>query len=237
MSAPPAASRYAFDAALAQTLPGEDLVAVGGDLRPGTLLDAYANGLFPMGLGDGGADPLGWWSPDPRGVMPLTGMHVSRSLRAARKRFEISFDTAFDEVVLGCADPGRTGAWITPAISRAYSRLHELGHAHSVECRQDGDLVGGVYGVSIGGLFAGESMFHRRRDASKVALLALVEFLASDGDQHRLFDVQWSTDHLSGLGVVEVPRKEYLRRLDRALSRPGPKWDDAAATCRATPPR
>ncbi|WP_426560890.1 leucyl/phenylalanyl-tRNA--protein transferase [Angustibacter sp. McL0619] len=197
---------------------GEDLVGVGADLAPGTILAAYRRGLFPMGIGSGGRAPLGWWSPDPRGVLPLDSLRVSRSLRRMLPRFEIRIDTAFADVVRGCADPGRDGAWITPAIAAAYQQLHELGWAHSVECWRNGDLVGGLYGLAIGGLFAGESMFHRERDASKVALAALVEVMrAADDSARRLLDVQWRTEHLASLGVVELPREDYLRRLRDAL--------------------
>jgi leucyl/phenylalanyl-tRNA--protein transferase len=132
----------------------------------------------------------------------------------------VRVDTAFDAVVAGCADPGRTGRWITPEVAAAYGSLHRLGWAHSVETWVDGELVGGLYGVAVGGLFAGESMFSRATDASKVALVALVELLRADGDPRRLLDVQWRTDHLASLGVVEVPRAEYLRRLERALDAP-----------------
>lgn len=198
--------------------PGEDLAGVGADLAPGTVLAAYRSGLFPMGLGQAGSPPLGWWSPDPRGVLPLDGVQVSRSLRRAQRRFEVRLDTAFGAVVAGCADPSRPGRWITPAIAAAYQELHELGWAHSVECWQGDELVGGLYGIAIGGLFAGESMFHRVRDASKVAVVAVVELLAAAGDvESRLFDVQWRTDHLASLGVVDVPRTEFLQRLKLAL--------------------
>ena len=203
--------------------PGEDLVGVGADLEPGTLLSAYRTGLFPMGLGRRGGPPTGWWSPDPRGVLPLSAVRVPRSLRKARGRFEVRVDTAFDEVVRGCADPGRGGRWITRDVARAYSTLHRLGWAHSVESWQDGELVGGLYGVATGGLFAGESMFHRVTDASKVALVELVEILAAAGDApQRLLDVQWRTDHLASLGAVAIPRADYLARLPSALALPSP---------------
>ena len=198
------------------------MAGAGADLSPGTLLAAYRTGLFPMGLGDHGEEPIGWWSPDPRGVLPLDGLLVSRSLRRSRARFEVRVDTAFDAVVAGCADPSRSGRWITPAVAAAYGELHRLGWAHSVEAWRDGELLGGLYGVAVGGLFAGESMFSRATDASKVALVGLVDVLAADGDPHRLLDVQWRTDHLATLGVVEVSRAEYLRRLERALPRPDP---------------
>jgi leucyl/phenylalanyl-tRNA---protein transferase len=216
----PPPSRFAI--AAAPLRPGEDLAGVGADLEPGTLLAAYRAGLFPMGLGRHGADPLGWWSPDPRGVLPLDGLHVSRSLRRSCRALEVRVDTAFDAVVAGCADRRRTGRWITPAIREAYSRLHDLGWAHSVEAWKDGSLVGGLYGVAVGGLFAGESMFSALPDASKVALVGLVAMLREDGGNDRLLDVQWRTDHLATLGVVDVPREEYLRLLRRALRRPLP---------------
>jgi leucyl/phenylalanyl-tRNA---protein transferase len=206
------------------TEPGEDLVGVGADLEPGTILAAYRLGLFPMGVGPNGRPPLGWWSPDPRGVLPLDGLRVSRSLRRSRGRFVVRVDTAFSQVLDACADPGRDGRWITGEVRSAYQRLHDLGWAHSVECWRGGALVGGLYGVAIGGLFAGESMFHRETDASKVALVHLVDLLRADGDDdRRLLDVQWRTDHLASLGVVDVSRQEYLRRLRRALVLPLPR--------------
>jgi leucyl/phenylalanyl-tRNA--protein transferase len=216
----PRPSRYAFD--LRGVVPGEDLVGIGADLEPGTLLAGYRSGLFPMGLGRGGRGPMGWWSPDPRGVLPLDGVRVSRSLRRSRGRFEIRVDTAFEEVVAACADPSRPGRWITDAVARAYLLLHDFGWAHSVESWRDGRLAGGLYGVAVGGLFAGESMFHRETDASKAALLGLVDVLSEDGDERRLLDVQWRTAHLGSLGVVEIPRTKYLKLLHIALACPLP---------------
>lgn len=169
-----------------------------------------------MRLHPGG--PLGWWSPDPRGVLPLDGMIVHRSLRRAARRFTVTVDVAFSEVMRACADDRRPGSWIDEEFVAAYSRLHDLGWAHSVEVWSGDDLVGGVYGVAIGALFAGESMFHRVRDASKVGLLALVDRLRVGGAE--LFDVQWCTPHLASLGVVEVSRAEYGRRLAAAIRRP-----------------
>lgn len=192
--------------------------AIGGDLEPGTLLAAYRAGLFPMPLGRRGR--LGWWSPDPRGVLPVEGFHRSRSLARSMRRFELRVDTAFESVVRACGDPRRPHGWITDDIVDAYVTLHELGWAHSVETWRDDELVGGLYGVSIGAFFAGESMFHRETDASKAAVAGTVELLR--GSPHALFDVQWSTDHLASLGVVEVPRSEYLRRLGAAISSPSP---------------
>jgi len=196
------------------------LVGVGADLEPGTLLAAYRRGLFPMPLGRQG--PLGWWSPDPRGILPLDGLRVSRSLRRSCRRFEVRLDSAFDQVVEACADPAREGGWITPAIRAAYGRLHELGWAHSVEAwTPEGELGGGLYGVRIGGLFAGESMFHHRTDASKVALVALVGWLREEGAT--LLDVQWTTPHLASLGAVDVPRRRYLALLAEAIGERAPQ--------------
>lgn len=189
--------------------PGEDLVAVGADLEPGTILAAYRAGLFPMGLGPGGTAPLGWWSPDPRGVLLPGELHVSRSLRRSLRSFEITVDRAFDEVVAGCADPSRDGAWITPEIHAAYRTLHRLGWVHSVEVWRAGELVGGLYGVAVGRLFAAESKFHRATDASKAAVVGLVDVLSEDG-RPWVLDVQWRTAHLGSLGVREIPRTAYL---------------------------
>ncbi len=192
------------------------LVGIGADHEPGTVLAAYRAGLFPMPVEPGG--PMGWWSPDPRGVLPLERLVVSRSLRRSIRSFEIRVDTAFPEVLDHCADPGRPHGWIDEQIREAYLALHELGWVHSVETWQDGKLVGGLYGVAIGGLFAGESMFHLVNDASKVALVALVDAL--DDGELRLIDVQWRTDHLASLGVVEWPRSRYLEVLPRLLASP-----------------
>jgi len=194
----------------------QGLVAVGADLEPGTLLAAYRSGLFPMPFG---RRRIGWWSPDPRGILPLDGLLVSRSLRRSCTRFEIRVNSAFETVMRRCGDPRRPHGWINEDFVRAYTRLHELGWAHSVETWLDDELVGGLYGVRIEGLFAGESMFHRATDASKVALVALVELLREDGA--RLLDVQWRTDHLESLGVVDVARRDYLALLAAAVRPPG----------------
>lgn len=196
----------------------DDVVAVGADLEPGTLLAAYRRGLFPMHLPGGG--PLAWWSPAVRGVLPIDRLRVTRSLRRSLRRFEWSVDEAFEDVVAGCADPSRPHGWITADIVAAYVKLHDLGHAHSIEIWESSRLVGGLYGVSIGGLFAGESMFHRVPDASKVALVRLVEIMAETDEP--LIDVQWQTEHLASLGAVEMPREEYLARLGPALASPIP---------------
>ena len=205
---------------------------MGADLEPGTLLAAYRSGLFPM---PARRRLMAWWSPDPRGIIPLdpaAGLRVTRSLRKACQRFEIRVNTAFDEVIEACADRRRPGAWIDRDVKRAYRRLHELGWVHSVEAWDEGDrLAGGLYGVAIGGLFAGESMFHRQTDASKVALVGLTSLLTGagagtrDGGEHdggRLLDVQWATPHLVSLGAVKVSRVHYHQLLADALERPQP---------------
>jgi leucyl/phenylalanyl-tRNA---protein transferase len=214
----PPPSRFAMpDPADAE--PGEDLVAVGADLRPGTLLAAYRAGLFPMPI-----DPtrrrskIAWFSPDPRGVIPLDGLHVSRSLRRSLRRYDVTMDAAFTTVVRACADPRRPGRWINDAIVEAYSELFDLGWGHSVEVWRDGEIVGGLYGLRIERFFAGEAMFHTATDASKVALVMLVDWLNETGA--RLLDVQWVTDHLATLGAVAVPRPDYLAAL-RAATAPG----------------
>jgi leucyl/phenylalanyl-tRNA--protein transferase len=201
---------------------------VGADLEPSTILAAYRQGIFPMPVHRRG--PMGWWSPDPRAIVPLAGLRVSRSLRKSCRRFEVRVDTAFADVVEACADRRRPAGWITAEIRDAYVELHRLGWAHSVEAwSDDGDrsLCGGLYGIAIGGLFAGESMFHLRTDASKVALVGLVDRLneieaGGAGPEGRLLDVQWRTDHLATLGAVEVPRASYLRLLAAALALPLP---------------
>ena len=190
-------------------------MGVGADLEPGTILSAYRSGLFPMPVRRG---LLAWWSPDPRAIVPLDGLRVSRSLRRSTRRFEIRVDTAFDAVLEACADRHRPGAWISKDIKRAYSRLHQLGWVHSVEAwTPTGRLAGGLYGVAIDGLFAGESMFHRETDASKVALVGLVDVLRDHGAT--LLDVQWATAHLVSLGAVEVSRVRYHELLADALGR------------------
>jgi leucyl/phenylalanyl-tRNA---protein transferase len=204
----------------------DDLIGVSRDFDPDLAVAAYASGVFPMPAPGG---LMGWYSPLRRGVLPLDGLRVSRSLRKMLGRYEIRTDTAFDAVLAGCADRRRPNGWIDDRIRRVYRQLHRRGIVHSVEAwTAAGELAGGLYGVSIGGLFAGESMFHRPgigRDASKVALVALVERLRSAGTPDRLLDVQWVTPHLASLGVVEISRGEYLQRLAAALHRPPPAWE------------
>ena len=192
---------------------------MGADLEPGTVLAAYRSGLFPMPIRQRRHEVLAWWSPDPRGILPLGSLRVSRSLRRSCSRFEIRVDTAFEDVIDACGDAERDGRWITPEIRAAYLTLHELGWVHSVEAWDDaGSLAGGLYGVAVGGLFAGESMFHRATDASKVALVGLVDLLDRAGAT--LLDVQWVTPHLASLGAVEIPRRQYLSLVADAVARP-----------------
>jgi len=211
-------SKYFPPAELAEP---EGVVLFGGKLAPEWLLDAYAHGIFPWPIFDG-TDVMVWWSPDPRAIFELDGLHISRRLaRTCRSgTFEVTCDRDFAGVIEGCAtaDDRRYNTWLSPPMIAAYTRLFELGHAHIIEVWQDGVLVGGTYGVAIGGLFAGESMFHRASDASKVALVHLVEHLRSRG--YQLFDIQQKTSHTASLGAVEIPRDEYLARLTVALSAP-----------------
>jgi leucyl/phenylalanyl-tRNA---protein transferase len=192
------------------------LVAVGGDLRPERLLAAYRCGVFPW---YDSADPICWWSPDPRAIFELDGLHVSHRLRRTLRsgRFTVTINEDFRGVIRGCAARDE-GTWIHPEMMRAYERLHHLGHCHSLEVWQDAALAGGIYGVAIGGFFAGESMFTRVRDASKVALAHLVDRLSACSFQ--LFDIQMLTEHTQRLGAVEIPRKTYLQRLRQALAVP-----------------
>ena len=235
---PPATGWIFGDPSSADDL--DDLVAIGADLEPGTVLEAYRRGIFPMPAGRPG-DPMYWFSPVSRGVLFPRDLRVPRSLRRSMRDFEIRVDTAFDEVVACCADPARPHGWINADIEAAYSRLHRLGWAHSVEAWQDDRLAGGLYGLAIGGLFAGESMFHRVRDASKVALVGLVQLLEDDprpdaprpddlaaagpagrSAATRLVDVQWSTPHLASLGVTEIDRDDYLGLLPALFATPLP---------------
>lgn len=226
----PISSRYRFPPS--QTWDDDDLVGTGADLAPGTILAAYRSGLFPMPI-EGGV--LGWWSPLERAILPFSEFRVSRSLSRSCRRFTVSVDADAEGVVEGCADPGRPHGWITPEMKDAYLELHRLGWMHSFEVwDRDGDLVGGLYGVGIGGLFCGESMFHRADDASKVALVHLVSLLSERGGV--MLDVQWSTRHLASLGARVIGRAEYLRRLPAALAAPDPfeGLDDAPGEPGAT---
>jgi leucyl/phenylalanyl-tRNA--protein transferase len=218
MPTEPPVTSFQFDPALAPDARGK--VTVGGDLLPGTLLAAYRTGLFPMRLGDG---TLAWWSPDPRAVIVPGSVRVTRSLRQSQRRFTTTVDQAFELVIAACAERGPDEyLWITAEVQAAYTELHRLGWAHSVEtwtldASGERALVGGLYGVCIGGLFAGESMFHRTRDASKVALLALLDVLgAGERPNERIVDVQWMTPYLQSLGAVDLARDEFLDQAARA---------------------
>ncbi len=191
----------------------DGLVAIGGDLSPERLLSAYRTGIFPWF--DDGLPPL-WWSPDPRAIIEPARLHVSRSMRRllGKGRFVVTFDRAFPQVIDECARCRREGTWILPEMIDAYVQLHRLGHAHSFEVWEQGELVGGLYGVHQGGLFAAESMYHRRSNASKVALIASVTSLARAGIE--LYDVQFLTPHLQSLGAREISRSEYLQRVGAA---------------------
>ena len=203
----------------------DDLIGVSRVFNEELAVAAYECGAFPMPAQPG---LMGWYSPLQRAIIPLDGIRVSHSLRKSIRRYEIMIDTAFDDVLDGCADRRRPSGWINRDIRRVYRRLFKRGVVHTVEAwSPSGELAGGLYGVSIGGLFAGESMFYRPgigRDASKVALTALVELLRRAGAEGRLLDVQWQTPHLASLGAVELPREEYLRRLALALPLTPPDW-------------
>jgi leucyl/phenylalanyl-tRNA--protein transferase len=194
----------------------EGLLGVGGQLSPDWLMDAYAHGIFPWPVWDG---TLAWWSPDPRAIFELQQFHVSRRLarRIRSQRFRVACDQNFAAVVQGCAGTGKRieGTWITPELAAAYQRLHELGIAHSVETYREDRLAGGVFGIAVGGLFAGESMFHVETDASKVALAHLISHLHARG--FTLFDIQQLTTHTASLGAKNISRRQYLQRLSRAV--------------------
>ncbi len=196
---------------------GEDFVATGADLEPSTLLAAYSSGFFPMPVN---RRAIGWFSPDPRGLIIPSQFKESRSLRRSKGRYHCTVNAAFDEVLTACGDPSRPNGWIDRRIRRAYQQLHRLGWVHSVEAWDDDGLAGGLYGVGVAGLFAGESMFYRRRDASKVALAHLIERLG--GQEATIVDVQWLTPHLATLGAIEVPRLHYRTLLGHALDQEGP---------------
>jgi leucyl/phenylalanyl-tRNA---protein transferase len=198
---------------------GRDLVITDGDLKPATVVAAYRAGFFPMHVQDENKQRvLAWFSPDPRGIIVLDELIVSRSLIKSIKKFKVKYDQDFIEIVQGCADPTRGDGWINEEIKSAYQELFDLKLVHSVGVytAQD-ELVGGLYGIELGGFFAGESMFHKARDASKVALYWLVEKLKSKPGA-RLLDVQWQTPHLARMGAREVSREEYLVLLKAALA-------------------
>lgn len=193
----------------------DGLVALGGDLSTDRLLQGYRRGIFPWSI-----DPITWWSPDPRSIFELDAIHIPRRVAQImrQKKFELSFDSAFEDVICRCAAParGREETWISAPFIQAYKTLHRQGHAHSVEVWEKGELVGGLYGVAIGGFFAGESMFHTSSNASKIALFHLLRHLHARG--FILFDTQVSTPHTRSLGAIDIPRHEYLQRLKKALT-------------------
>lgn len=189
----------------------EGIIAYGGDLSPSRLMLAYRSGIFPWYSSN---DPILWWSPDPRLILELDEFKLSRSLRKKIPQFEIRFDTAFSQVIRECSTAprrGQSGSWIVPEMIEAYEELHALGYAHSVEAYQNGELVGGLYGVSVGGVFCGESMFAKVSDASKVAFAVLIEHLRAWG--FNFIDCQVPTNHLKSLGAKEISRKAFLQRL------------------------
>jgi leucyl/phenylalanyl-tRNA--protein transferase len=209
-----------------ETTDPDGFLCIGGQITPEWLLDAYRRGIFPWPFRDdeftAGQDVLAWWSPNPRSIIELDQFHVPRRLARTLQsgQFDVTCNESFHEVMLGCATAQKRAGetWITPEMVDAYCELHEIGYAHSVETRQDGNLVGGVYGVAIGGMFAAESKFYRVRDASKVALVRLLQHVQKRG--FTLFDVQQQTAHAARFGAVEVDRKEFLDRLDQALALP-----------------
>lgn len=192
----------------------DGLLAVGGNLEPETLLSAYQQGIFPWFDED---TPILWWSPDPRAILEFDNLYISKRLaRTIRtNKFQVTFNQDFDAVVKGCTYRPEEGTWITPEVANAYGEFHRRGHAHSVEVWQQGVLVGGLYGVAIGGLFAGESMFSTVSDASKIALVALVSRLKEKG--YQLFDLQIINEHTSMMGATEIPRDDYLARVKLAI--------------------
>ncbi len=208
--------------------PDQDLIAFSDMISPPLVLDAYRSGVFPMPLPEAGFGQTGWWSPTRRGVLPLDAIRVTRSLRKSAKHYTTTVDVAFTQVLDACADPTRPHGWIDESIREVYAELFRQGYCHSVETwDRDGRLVGGLYGVALGGLFAGESMFHdptHGRDASKVALMQLVELLSDDYAESRIIDVQWQTPHLAGLGAIEIDRSDYLDLLDDVLAVPEANW-------------
>ena len=196
-----------------EQMPEDDLVILGADLKPETLIDSYQHGIFPMHIQVANKREIGWWSPQQRGILPLNKINISKSLQKSMKKFQVTFDQAFDQVIDGCGDDKRPQGWINKEIKIAYKKLFELGYVHSVEVwNKNDELVGGLYGVEVKGLFAGESMFHKETDASKTAMVYLVNKLKEAGGE-RIFDVQWQTPHLKSMGVIKIPRSKYLSLL------------------------
>lgn len=211
----------------------DGLLMFGGELTPDWLIEAYSHGIFPWPIVDQHLELLAWFSPDPRAVLEFDNLYVSKRLarRIRSGQFQVTIDTAFTDVMAGCAAPRayESGTWITDELVSAYCHMHELGHAHSVEVWQDEQLVGGLYGVAIGGMFAGESMFHLTRDASKVALYFLVQHLRQRG--YSLLDIQQTTNHSQRMGSTELPREEFLERVTQAIADPVTFGDKLEVTC------
>jgi leucyl/phenylalanyl-tRNA--protein transferase len=199
-------------------MPKDDLVSLGADLKPETLIDSYRHGIFPMHIQIENKREIGWWSPQQRGILPLNKINISSSLKKSMKKYFVTFDQDFDSVIDGCGDDKRPKGWINKDIKTAYKKLFELGYVHSVEVwNKKDELVGGLYGVEVNGLFAGESMFHTQTDASKTALVYLVEKLSQAGGE-RIFDVQWQTPHLKSMGVVKISRSKYISLLPEVMN-------------------
>jgi leucyl/phenylalanyl-tRNA--protein transferase len=203
-----------------EQMPKDDLVTLGADLKPETLIDSYKHGIFPMHIQVENKREIGWWSPQQRGILPLNKINVSSSLKKSMKKYFVTFDQDFDAVIEGCGDDKRPKGWINKDIKTAYKKLFDLGYVHSVEVwNKKDELVGGLYGVEVNGLFAGESMFHKQTDASKTAMVYLVNQLKEAGGE-RIFDVQWQTPHLKSMGVVKISRAKYISLLPEVLNTP-----------------
>ncbi len=201
-----------------EQMPKDDLVTLGADLKPETLIDSYKHGIFPMHIQIENKREIGWWSPQQRGILPLNKINVSSSLKKSMKKYFVTFDQDFDAVIEGCGDDKRPKGWINKDIKTAYKKLFELGYVHSVEVwNKNDELVGGLYGVEVNGLFAGESMFHKQTDASKTAMVYLVNQLKEAGGE-RIFDVQWQTPHLKSMGVIKISRAKYISLLPEVMN-------------------
>jgi leucyl/phenylalanyl-tRNA--protein transferase len=201
-----------------EQMPKDDLVTLGADLKPETLIDSYKHGIFPMHLQIENKREIGWWSPQQRGILPLNKINISSSLKKSMKKYFVTFDQDFDAVIEGCGDDKRPKGWINKDIKTAYKKLFELGYVHSVEVwNKKDELVGGLYGVEVNGLFAGESMFHKQTDASKTAMVYLVNQLKEAGGE-RIFDVQWQTPHLKSMGVIKISRAKYISLLPEVMN-------------------
>ena len=201
-----------------EQMPKDDLVTLGADLKPETLIESYKHGIFPMHLQIENKREIGWWSPQQRGILPLDKINISSSLKKSMKKYFVTFDQDFDAVIEGCGDDKRPKGWINKDIKIAYKKLFDLGYVHSVEVwNKKDELVGGLYGVEVNGLFAGESMFHKETDASKTAMVYLVNQLKEAGGE-RIFDVQWQTPHLKSMGVIKINRAKYISLLPEVMN-------------------